>query len=177
MLHRNRDRDRCQWVSNHFIGLGLCQCETRPKCCSEAKLPKIYPEPKYFHSIHWVPPTTRHLIHKNALVVSGTLLIQTFWTLMSTRSKMRTIRFSCRLLGGGGGRGCLPCGFCLGGICLGGVCHAAPLWTDRRWVLWQQMMVLILSVCIWRQRSKKNANTDVKCKQGLTDWNSHYVCL
>ena len=32
---------------------------------------------------------------------------------------------------------------------------------------WQQMMVFILNICIWRQRSKKNANADVKCDQGL----------
>ena len=38
------------------------------------------------------------------------------------------------------------------------------------WVLEQQMMVFTLNVCIWRHRSKKNANADVKCEQGLTLW-------
>ena len=38
----------------------------------------------------------------------------------------------------------------------------------KEWVLWQQMVVFILKVYIWWQRSKKNANADVKCLQSLT---------
>ena len=30
------------------------------------------------------------------------------------------------------------------------------------------MMVFIVNVCILRQRSKKNANEDIKCEQGFT---------
>ena len=46
----------------------------------------------------------------------------------------------------------------------------------QEWVLLQQMMVFIHNICIWRQRSKKNANAKVKCEQGfihtgcLRDW-------
>ena len=46
----------------------------------------------------------------------------------------------------------------------------------QEWVLLQQMMVFIHKICIWPQRSRKNANAKVKCEQGfihtgcLRDW-------
>ena len=52
-------------------------------------------------------------------------------------------------------------------------------------ILWQQMMVFTLNVCVWSQRSKKNANPDVKCEQGINvklwsevdvDSNSNFKC-
>ena len=35
-------------------------------------------------------------------------------------------------------------------------------------VLWQQVMVFMLNICIWRQRKKQTANANVECEQGLT---------
>ena len=46
----------------------------------------------------------------------------------------------------------------------------------QEWVPWKQMMMFILNVCLWQQRSKKNANADVKCEQGLKDKALLFTC-
>ena len=43
----------------------------------------------------------------------------------------------------------------------------------QKWLVWQELMLFILNVCILWQKSKKNANADVKCKRSFSTYKAH----